>query len=134
MNSPYTFDVQVSQNEYLPAGGTTMDAVLSIECVFDKAAPVGPVGSVAQVIMIDCSTSMSGARFEQAKRATGVAIDTLRDGVEFAVVAGNQQGRVMYPELGRLATASNTTRAEARRTLRKLGASGGTTWMPARTL
>jgi VWA domain-containing protein len=122
----YTFDVQVSQNEYLPAAGTTMDAVLSVECVLDQGAPTGPVGSVAQVIMIDCSTSMTGAKLEQAKRATSVAIDTLRDGVEFAVVAGNHQARPVYPESGGLAAASNTTRAQARRALRKLVASGGT--------
>lgn len=129
MSLPYTFDVQVSQNEYLPAGGTTMDAVISIECAFGRGAPVG---SVAQVIMIDCSTSMSGARFEQAKQATGVAIDSLRDGVEFAIVAGNHAARMVYPETGGLAAASNTTRTHARQALRKLTVSGGTafgTWL-----
>jgi hypothetical protein len=128
----YTFDVQVSQNEYLPAAGTTMDAVISVECMLDQGTPIGPVGSVAQVIMIDCSTSMAGAKLEQAKRATQVAIDTLRDGVEFAIVAGNHQGRLVYPESGGLAAASNATRAQARRALRKLAAIGGTaigTWL-----
>ncbi|HEX4703319.1 MAG TPA: VWA domain-containing protein [Pseudonocardiaceae bacterium] len=122
----YTFDVEVSQNEYLPDAGTMMDAVISVECKLDGGAPAGPPGSVAQVIMIDCSMSMTGAKLEEAKQATQVAIDTLRDGVEFAIVAGNHWARLVYPENGGLAVVSNSTRAKARHALRRVVADGGT--------
>jgi hypothetical protein len=67
-----------------------------------------------------------------ARDATAVAIDALRDGVSFAVVAGTHQAREVYPANGGLAVADAATRVQAKEALRKLTAGGGTaigTWL-----
>lgn len=57
-----------------------------------------------------------------AREATAAAIDTLRDGTSFAVIAGTHVAREVYPGQGRLATADPATRAQAKEALRGLGA------------
>ncbi|GAA3063671.1 VWA domain-containing protein [Streptomyces olivoverticillatus] len=72
------------------------------------------------------------AKMRNARDATAAAVDALRDGVAFAVVAGTHQAREAYPGGGRLAIADATTRAQAKEALRKLSAGGGTaigTWL-----
>jgi len=117
------FEVHVDQNRYLPSGGEVMDAVVSVRCrgVGMKKAP-----SVAQVIMLDCSYSMEGAKLVQAKRAAAVAIDALRDGTRFAVVAGASHAWMAYPTEQKLVTASQRTRAEAKQALQRLRVTGST--------
>jgi hypothetical protein len=130
MTQPLTFAVTIDQNEYLPAGGRVMDAAISVTA--DGGDLRGPAPTAAQVIMIDTSSSMSGSRIEEAKRATAVAIDTLRDGVFFAVVAGTGEARMVYPSTERVVRADKSTRAEAKREVRRLAANGGTamgTWL-----
>jgi von Willebrand factor type A C-terminal domain/von Willebrand factor type A domain len=124
------FTVQVDQNEYLPEGGARMDAAISVTCT--GAAQGGPPPTAAQVIMLDCSTSMYGAKLANAKRATAAAIDTVRDGVAFALVAGTTTGRMAYPATPRMVAASAHTRAQAKAAVRTLSADGGTaigTWL-----
>ncbi|MFI2235406.1 vWA domain-containing protein [Streptomyces chrestomyceticus] len=94
----------------------------------------GGVPHAAVVIMVDCSGSMDypPTKMRNARDATAAAIDTVRDGVAFAVVAGTHQAAEVYPGGGRLATAGPTTRAQAKEALRKLSAGGGTaigTWL-----
>ncbi|NLU71438.1 VWA domain-containing protein [Streptomyces sp. HNM0575] len=88
----------------------------------------------AVVIMIDCSGSMDdpASKMRNAREATAAAIDTLQDGVSFAVVAGRHTAEEVYPGGGRLAVAGPETRADARTALRRLRADGGTaigTWL-----
>lgn len=132
MTQPLTFAVTIDQNEYLPAGATVMDAAISVTAEGSADGGYGPAPSAAQVIMIDTSSSMAGSRIEEAKRATAMAIDTLRDGVSFAVVAGTADARSVYPKGKQLATASAATRDEAKIEVGRLMASGGTaigTWL-----
>jgi hypothetical protein len=62
----------------------------------------------------------------EAKKATATAIDTLRDGVAFAVVGGNAQAHMVYPRERRMVPASAQTRAEAKAVVARLRADGGT--------
>src|SRR5882672_8633039 len=117
-----TFDVNVDQNEYLPAGGRVMDAAISVTASGGGA----PAPSAAQVIMLDCSTSMSGTKIVEAKKATAMAVDALRDGVAFAIVAGTVNATMVYPTDRRMAVATAATRDQARAALRGLEANGGT--------
>jgi von Willebrand factor type A domain/von Willebrand factor type A C-terminal domain len=122
------FALQIDQNPYLPEGGATMDAAISVTCTTSD----GPAPTAAQVIMLDCSTSMYGSKLAAAKRATAVAIDAIRDGVAFALVAGTSNARMAYPSVERMAVASPRTRAEATAAVRALHADGGTaigTWL-----
>lgn len=84
--------------------------------------------------MVDCSGSMDypPTKMRNARDATAAAIDTLRDGVAFAVVAGTHVASEVYPGGGRLAVADAQTRGQAKEALRRLSAGGGTaigTWL-----
>lgn len=124
------FSLEVSQNPYLSAGETQMHAVLTII----GSATGGPVAEAAEVIMVDCSSSMDWppTKIAAARRATAAAIDTLRDGVFFAIVEGTSRARVVYPPAPRLAAATPQAKVEAKAAVARLIASGGTaigTWL-----
>ncbi|NGO69573.1 vWA domain-containing protein [Streptomyces boncukensis] len=145
-NAP-RFSVDVYQNEYLPEGGQEVNAIVTVTStgggttggmplpVTDPArAALGGGSGAAVVIMVDCSGSMDypPTKMRNARDATAAAIDTLHDGVAFAVVAGTHQAREVFPGGGRLAVADDMTRAQAREALRGLTAGGGTaigTWL-----
>ncbi|MGW7098998.1 vWA domain-containing protein [Streptomyces sp. NPDC054838] len=131
------FSVEVYQNEYLPEGGRDVHAIVTVTstggATAARSAALAP-GGAAVVIMVDCSGSMEHppAKMRGAREATAAAIDTLRDGTSFAVIAGTHVAREVYPGQGRLATAGPGTRAEAKEALRGLGSGGGTaigTWL-----
>ncbi|WP_329078852.1 VWA domain-containing protein [Streptomyces niveus] len=141
------FSVEVYQNEYLPEGGREVNAIVTVTSTGGgttgrrslTGAPAatalpGQGPNAAVVIMVDCSGSMDypPTKMRNARDATSAAIDTLRDGVAFAVVAGTHVAKEVYPGNGALAVADAATRAEAKNALRKLSAGGGTaigTWL-----
>jgi hypothetical protein len=142
------FSVDVYQNEYLPEGGREVNAIVTVTSTgggttggaplrgasASAAAVPGQVPAAGVVIMVDCSGSMEypATKLRNAREATAAAVDTLRDGVAFAVVAGTHKALEVYPGGGRLAVADPATRAQAKEALRTLTASGGTaigTWL-----
>ncbi|MGK5733059.1 VWA domain-containing protein [Streptomyces sp. URMC 124] len=153
--SEHRFAVDVYQNAHLPEGGREVNAIVTVtatgggtmaETPLASRAPLVPrqspssygqraAGSdAAVVVMVDCSGSMDypPTKMRGARAATAAAIDTLRDGVAFAVVAGTHQAKEAYPGGGRLAVADATTRQQAKDALRKLTPGGGTaigTWL-----
>ena len=89
----------------------------------------------AELIMVDVSGSMNFPRtkIKAAVAATCAAVDCIRDGVLFAVIAGTDEARQVYPGEG-LVAASPTTRQQAKDKIGKLKAGGGTaigTWLTA---
>ncbi|GAA1508044.1 VWA domain-containing protein [Streptomyces synnematoformans] len=146
-NAP-EFSVEVYQNEYLPEGGREVNAIVTVASTGGGTTGGMPLPAAdpgrarfgtgdpdaGVVIMVDCSGSMDypPTKMRNARDATGAAIETVRDGVAFAVVAGTHVAREVYPGGGRLAVADATTRTEAKEALRKLSAGGGTaigTWL-----
>ncbi|MFD7067999.1 VWA domain-containing protein [Streptomyces sp. NPDC059913] len=138
------FSVEVYQNAYLPEGGREVNAIVTVTSTgggTTGGAPLsgaprgaGRAASAAVVLMVDCSGSMDypPTKMRNARDATAAAIDTLRDGTSFAVVAGTHVAKEVYPGNGALAVADARTRAEARGALRALSAGGGTaigTWL-----
>ncbi|WP_030862146.1 vWA domain-containing protein [Streptomyces sp. NRRL F-2747] len=130
------FSVEVYQNEFLPEGGRDVHAIVTVTSTGGAAATRAAAarGSAAVVIMVDCSGSMEYPpdKMRGAREATAAAIDTLRDGTAFAVIAGTHVAKEVYPGQGRLAVADPATRAQAKEALRGLGAGGGTaigTWL-----
>ncbi|HET6358522.1 vWA domain-containing protein [Streptomyces sp.] len=142
------FSVEVYQNAYLPEGGREVNAIVTVTSTgggTSGGAPLtgatpsptaipGPAPSAAVVIMVDCSGSMDypPTKMRNARDATAAAIDTLRDGVAFAVVAGTHVAAEVFPGGGKLAVADPATRAQAKDALRRLTAGGGTaigTWL-----
>ncbi|MEU2514986.1 vWA domain-containing protein [Streptomyces syringium] len=144
------FSAEVYQNTHLPEGGREVNAIVTVTATgggttgetpvagFASPSPSGvsPTAApdAAVVIMVDSSGSMEypPVKMRNARDATAAAIDTLRDGVAFAVVSGTHQAKEIYPGGGRLAVADATTRGQAKEALRKISASGGTaigTWL-----
>lgn len=120
------FAVEVFQNEYLPEGGRDVSAIVTVTSAHDDR-PLEDDPGGAEIIMIDCSGSMSGrGKIAAARHAAAVAIDTIRDGVSFAVVTGNHRARVVFPAEPGLAVASPQTRAAAQQAVAGLRARGGT--------
>ncbi|MFI8995264.1 VWA domain-containing protein [Streptomyces sp. NPDC053542] len=136
------FSVEVYQNEYLPEGGREVNAIVTVTATgggtsggrpladaAGRPAPApGGAPDAAVVIMVDASGSMEypPTKMRNARDATAAAIDTLRDGVAFAVIAGTHQATEVYPGGGRLAQASPETRSRAKEALRRLKSGGGT--------
>ena len=80
-----TFTVEVDQNSYLPAGVGRVDAIITVRAPDTPVA--APPADALEIIILDCSTSMSGDRISAARRAAAEAIAQVRDGVAFAVIA-----------------------------------------------
>jgi hypothetical protein len=125
------FQIEVYQNEYLPQGAAEVNAIVTVTSTASstpavRASAAGP--GAAEVIIIDTSGSMHHppTKLAAAKRATAAAIDTLRDGVNFAVVAGTDIAELVYPARMGMRPASDITRAEAKRAVNALRADGGT--------
>ncbi|MFJ4716746.1 VWA domain-containing protein [Streptomyces sp. NPDC088785] len=97
----------------------------------DPTAPgagPGAAPATAEILLMDRSLSMSGAgRLDEARRAVCAAIDTLRDGTLFAVVAGDHEATVVHPPDGRAPVpADETARREAKAAVHAVRAQGGT--------
>src|SRR5581483_8437637 len=120
------FQAEVHHTPYIPTAGGVLHAILTITAP-DATAHL-PAPDAAQIIMIDCSGSMAQppTKLAEAIRATVTAIDTLRDGVAFAVVAGREHAAMVYPPDGQLVPANRQTRVEARHAVSHLTAQGGT--------
>lgn len=130
------FSVEVYQNEFLPEGGRDVHAIVTVTSSGGATATraTAAEGTAAVVIMVDCSGSMEypPEKMRGAREATAAAIDTLRDGTSFAVIAGTHVAKEVYPGQGRLAVADAATRAQAKEALRGLSSGGGTaigTWL-----
>ena len=122
------FTLDVYQNEYLQEGGRDVNAVVTVATAGTvAAAPAAEMGS-AEIIIIDCSGSMSTPRSKiaEARAATAAAVDVIRDGVAFAVIAGTHQAKAVFPGDGSLAVAGPQTRELAKRAVAHLQPGGGT--------
>ncbi|HZE37859.1 MAG TPA: VWA domain-containing protein [Stackebrandtia sp.] len=127
------FGIEVDHNEYMSEGDTVVDAIVTVESTGDGnvEAPAAGAGFV-QVIMVDCSGSMIGSRIAEAKRATLAAIDALREGDRFAIIAGSFTGQMVFPAHEGTVAADKATRRAAKRAVDRLQAGGGTamgTWL-----
>ncbi|MFE4827269.1 VWA domain-containing protein [Streptomyces sp. NPDC056672] len=142
------FSVDVYQNEYLPEGGREVNAIVTVTSTgggttggvplagtsLTPAARPGQGPNAAVVIMVDSSGSMDypATKMRNARDATAAAVDTLRDGVAFAIIGGTHVAKEIFPGDGGLATADARTRAQAKEALRRISSGGGTaigTWL-----
>lgn len=122
------FTMTIDLNGHLPEGGGDVDAILTVA---SSGLPSSPVVPGLEILIIDCSASMTGERIKAARAATITAIKQLSDGVHFAVVAGNHRAWGIYPDTG-VAIASPATRRLAVKRVGRLEAAGSTamsTWL-----
>jgi von Willebrand factor type A C-terminal domain/von Willebrand factor type A domain len=135
------FTVDIDQNPYLPVGGQEVSAIVTVTAGvadtdgdvpapsgYGAASAVGAAGGSAEIIIVDCSGSMDypPAKLVAARAATAAAVDVIKDGTWFAIVAGTSTAWPVYPPDGSMVVADERTRAEARQALRELRANGGT--------
>ena len=127
-----TFAAATHQNEYLADGATEVNAIVTVTAAGGADARGGHAGA-AEVVIVDTSGSMGIPRkIRAARKATSAAIDCIRDGVEFAIVAGSDQARMVFPESHGLVTADDTSRMAAKSVVETLEGRGGTaigTWL-----
>jgi hypothetical protein len=132
MTSLPGFTVQIDQNPYLPVGGRDVSAVVTVTADTEAMGGVPPAqdsadGS-AEIIIVDCSGSMDfpPEKILAARAATSAAVDVIRDGARFAIVAGTNTAWPVYPTDGSMAVADARTRTEAKRAVAGLRSNGGT--------
>lgn len=129
------FTSAVYQNEFLPDGGTDVNAIVTIRCTGAGAAGRTGSGDAGEIVVVDTSGSMGVANMNAAKQAAMVALDNILDGTYFAVVAGNHKAYLAYPMVqtgAGMVRMDARTRAEARRAISFFRAEGGTamgTWL-----
>jgi hypothetical protein len=121
-----TFTVDAYQNEYLPLGGSEVNAIVTVTS--DGAGGATGQPAAAEIVIVDTSGSMGapGHKIQAAREATRVAIDCIRDGVLFGVIAGTDTASIVYPLSEGLVPASDDTRAAAGQAVLRLAAGGGT--------
>jgi hypothetical protein len=121
-----TFTAETYQNEYLAEGAAEVNAVVTV--TGEGGTGVPDATAAAEIIIIDISGSMNypATKMRAAQQATAAAIDCIRDGVWFSVIAGTKLAHQVYPISGRMAPASPVTRQEAKRAVGELRAQGGT--------
>ena len=115
------FTVDVDQNEYLPEGGREVSAIVTVATAANATglASLGPAGAEsdgsAEIIIIDCSGSMEypHTKIAEARAATAAAVDVVRDGVMFSVIAGTNLAWPVFPADGSMARADASSRAAA---------------------
>jgi hypothetical protein len=120
------FSLEVFQNEYVAEGTTTMDAIVTVTA---RGGRTVLAGEAAEVLVIDTSGSMGEptGRIEAVRQAAAEAIDGIRDGVLFAVIAGTERAAMVFPAWGNgLVVADAASRSAARQAVQQLQAGGGT--------
>lgn len=128
------FAATVYQNEFLPDGGTDVNAIVTVSC--SGAGEAGRAGGQAgEIIIVDTSGSMGRTKIEAAKVAATAALDQILDGTWFAVVAGTHVAYLAYPPArsgAGMVQMNPQTRYEAQQAVRGFRSDGGTamgTWL-----
>ena len=91
------FTAAVYQNEFLPDGGTDVNAIVTVTCSGAGEAGRRRAGEAGEIIIVDTSGSMGRTKIEAAKVAAAAALDQILDGTWFAVVAGTHPAYLAYP-------------------------------------
>lgn len=121
------FSSTVFQNEFLPDGGTDVNAIVRVGVT--DAGSAGSNGAAGEIVIIDCSGSMGQRSMMAARRAAMVALDNILDGTYFAIVSGTHEAYLAYPIVQSgpgMVQMNGRTRREAKDAISRLVADGGT--------
>ncbi|WP_405019892.1 serine/threonine-protein kinase [Kitasatospora sp. NBC_00070] len=116
--------IEVFQNEYLPPDATEVNAIVRISGGAPRPEDLAVAAPRSLVFLLGLSAALPEADFRAVRERVADAVEGLDDGVAFAVVAGAEYARMLYPDTMRLVRANATTKAEARAALADLEPSG----------
>ncbi|WP_354379593.1 serine/threonine-protein kinase [Streptomyces sp. PvR034] len=114
------FTMEAFYNEFLRPGATEVNPIVTVEGAGTAPDDMAAAAPRALVFLLGLSEKLPEADFRAVKAAVGSAIDGLDEGVSFAVVAGSDYARMLYPETMRLVRAGAATKAEAHAALARL--------------
>ncbi|MCL2541636.1 MAG: VWA domain-containing protein [Nocardioidaceae bacterium] len=129
------FSAAVYQNEFLPDGGTDVNAIVTIGCTGAGTAGQGSGGDAGEIIIVDTSGSMAPETMQAAIDGAKAALDEIVDGTYFAVIAGADHAMLAYPAVSSgpgMVRMDGRTRHEAMSAVERFIGSGGTaisTWL-----
>lgn len=129
------FSTAVYQNEFLPDGGTDVNAIVTISCKGAGTAGQSGNGAAGEIVVVDTSGSMGPATMAAAKDAAQAALAEIVDGTWFAVIAGADRAMLAYPAVSSgpgMIQMDARTRSEASAAIERFVGSGGTaisTWL-----
>lgn len=129
------FSAAVYQNEFLPDGGTDVNAIVTVTCAGAGTAGQAGSGSAGEIIIVDTSGSMNPETMAAARGAAQAALSEIVDGTYFAVIAGADRAMLAYPQVSSgpgLVRMDAQARAEASAAIDRFSGSGGTaisTWL-----
>jgi hypothetical protein len=131
------FTAQAYQNEFLPDGGTDVHAIITVTCTGAGQAGQGGAGEAAEIVIVDTSGSMGPQGIRAAQEAATAALDQVLEGTWFAVISGNHQAWLAFPQQtteSAMARMDPTTYGAALGAISAFRAEGGTamgTWLEA---
>src|SRR5260370_13164069 len=101
MSQP-AFTVDVDHNQYLHDGARDVSAVATVTSDGTPGVAAVAGSGSAEIIIIDCSGSMDvpHSTITQARTATAAAVDVVRDGAWFAVIACTRFAKPVYSNNG----------------------------------
>ncbi len=129
------FTASVFQNEYLPDGGTDVNAIVTVTCAGAGTAGQTGGGAAGEIIIVDTSGSMGPRTMAAAKHAATAALNEIVDGTWFAVIAGSDRAMLAYPAVAAgpgMVRMDPATRSQAQQAVSRFVGSGGTaisTWL-----
>ncbi|GAA3806945.1 VWA domain-containing protein [Nocardioides panacisoli] len=129
------FTAAVYQNEFLPDGGTDVNAIVTISCEGAGTAGQSGSGNAGEIIIVDTSGSMGPATMAAAKDAAQAALAEIVDGTYVAVIAGADRAMLAFPTVSSgpgMVRLDAGTRAQAQAAIDRFVGSGGTaisTWL-----
>lgn len=129
------FTAAVYQNEFLPDGGTDVNAIVTVTCSGAGTAGQTGAGAAGEIVIVDTSGSMGPQTMAAAKQAAQAALAEIVDGTFFAVIAGSDRAMLAYPQVSSgpgMVRMDAQTRAGASQAIANFHGSGGTaisTWL-----
>jgi hypothetical protein len=129
------FTAAVYQNEFLPDGGTDVNAIVTVTCAGAGTAGQTGGGGAGEIIIVDTSGSMGPETMAAAKSAAQAALAEIVDGTWFAVISGSDHATLAYPPVSSgpgLVRMDAESRQQASDAVARFTGNGGTaisTWL-----
>ncbi len=129
------FSAAVYQNEFLPDGGTDVNAIVTVTCTGAGTAGQSGSGAAGEIIIVDTSGSMGPSTMAAAKEAAQAALAEIVDGTWFAVIAGADRAMLAFPQVSSgpgMVRMDASSRQAAAAAIGRFVGSGGTaisTWL-----